>query len=37
MRDGVEGDLIEAGDLARRRFDPMRATLDTLGASDRTV
>ena len=34
VRDGVEGDLIEARDLARRRFDPLRATLDALGDGD---
>jgi O-methyltransferase len=37
VRDGVEGDLIEAGAWRGGASMLMRATLDTLGASDRTV
>src|SRR5215213_8510043 len=37
VRDGVEGDLIEAGTWRGGASILMRATLDTLGAVDRTV
>ena len=37
MRDGVEGDLIEAGAWRGGAAILMRATLDSLGATDRTV
>ena len=37
VRDGVEGDLIEAGAWRGGASMLMRATLDTLGAGDRTV
>jgi O-methyltransferase len=37
VSDGVEGDLIEAGCWRGGASILMRATLDTLGASDRTV
>jgi hypothetical protein len=37
VRDGVEGDLIEAGTWRGGASILMRATLDTLGAADRTV
>ena len=37
MRDGVEGDLIEAGTWRGGASILMRATLDALGAPDRTV
>jgi O-methyltransferase len=37
VRDGVEGDLIEAGAWRGGASMLMRATLDTLGAADRTV
>lgn len=37
VRDGVEGDLIEAGAWRGGASMLMRATLDTLGATDRTV
>ncbi len=37
VRDGVEGDLIEAGAWRGGASILMRATLDTLGAADRTV
>jgi O-methyltransferase len=37
VRDGVEGDLIEAGAWRGGASILMRATLDSLGATDRTV
>ncbi len=37
VRDGVEGDLIEAGTWRGGAAILMRATLDSLGATDRTV
>ena len=37
VRDGVEGDLIEAGTWRGGASILMRATLDSLGATDRTV
>ena len=37
VRDGVEGDLIEAGTWRGGASILMRATLDALGADDRTV
>lgn len=37
VRDGIEGDLIEAGAWRGGASILMRATLDSLGASDRTV